>query len=113
MPPVEELGMNRLVRSITLAFALGLAAFVAKAADTQSNTISLAGTWRFQLDRDDMGVEEHWFDRALTHRIELPGALQNQGFGDDISVETKWTANVNDRSWYTSPKFEKYRQPGT
>ncbi len=74
--------------------------------------ISLAGAWRFQLDRQDAGVSERWFDRALEQRIQLPGALQNQGFGDDISTETKWTANVNERSWFTAPRFEKYRQPG-
>ncbi len=77
-----------------------------------NDTHSLAGSWRFQLDPADAGETEAWFNRPLEQRIKLPGSLQSQGFGDDISVATKWTANVNERSWYTSPKFEKYRQPG-
>jgi hypothetical protein len=82
-------------------------------APAANDAISLAGPWRFQLDRSDTGVAERWFERPLAAQIELPGALQNQGFGDDITVDTKWTANVNDRSWWTSPKYEKYRQPGS
>jgi hypothetical protein len=107
---MERPPMHHFVHIIVLA--LGLAAVGAEAADARREVISLAGTWRFELDRDDAGLQERWFERALAQRIELPGALQNQGFGDDVSVETKWTANVIDRSWYTSAKFAKYRQPG-
>ncbi len=112
MRPVEDPRMRRLAPNITLVLALGFTATVARTAEAQSNPRSLAGTWRFELDRDDVGLQERWFERALPQRIHLPGALQNQGFGDDVTAETKWTANVNDRSWYTSPRFEKYRQPG-
>ena len=95
-------------------FSLGwiLALSLARAWGGPIDPISLAGTWRFQLDPNDTGAQERWFDRELKATLHLPGALQNQGFGDDVSVQTKWTANVNDHSWYTSPKFEKYRQPG-
>jgi hypothetical protein len=99
--------MNRAFWGIL--FAATLFHFSSFAAD---KPISLAGTWRFQLDRADVGESEQWFGKPLAQKIQLPGALQNQGFGDDISVDTKWTANVNDRTWFTSPKFEKYRQPG-
>ncbi|NMD35948.1 MAG: hypothetical protein GYA73_08690, partial [Planctomycetes bacterium] len=74
--------------------------------------LSLAGRWRFQLDREDAGIKDRWFERALPESITLPGALQNQGFGDEISVRTEWTANVYDRTWYESPAFEAYRRPG-
>ena len=74
--------------------------------------VSLAGEWRFSLDRQDAGLQEKWFARSLPQKIHLPGALQAQGFGDDVGVDTQWTANFNDRSWFTSPKYEKYRQPG-
>ena len=72
----------------------------------------LAGTWRFQLDRADVGVSERWFERALTERIQLPGALQNQGFGDDISTNTAWTGGSVVEQWLKLPQYEKYRQPG-
>ena len=51
-------------------------------------TIALAGKWRFQMDRADEGVAGAWFSRGLEDRIELPGILQDQGFGDDISPDT-------------------------
>ena len=38
--------------------------------------------------------------------------MQAQGYGDEITVQTEWTGGVNDPSWYTSPKYEKYRKPG-
>ena len=104
--------MNLFAGRMTFLLALGLAATPAKAAHAQNDTISLAGSWRFRLDRDDVGLDERWFTRKLPQQINLPGALQNQGFGNDVTPETKWTANINDRSWYTSPRFEKYRQPG-
>jgi hypothetical protein len=50
-------------------------------------SISLAGQWRFQLDRADAGISEQWFDRALPDKIKLPGSLPAQGIGDNITAE--------------------------
>ena len=74
--------------------------------------LSLAGQWRFQLDREDAGVKERWFERSLDQRIKLPGALQNQGFGDNITVDTKWTGEVGMDASLKGPQYAKYRQPG-
>jgi hypothetical protein len=74
--------------------------------------ISLAGEWRFQLDRQDRGLAERWFERELEQRLQLPGALQNQGFGDDISTNTDWTGAANVEIWLRGKGYEKYRQPG-
>ena len=52
--------------------------------DHSADRISLAGTWRFELDRANTGVEERWFERALPQKIKLPGSLPAQGIGDDI-----------------------------
>lgn len=35
--------------------------------------ISLAGTWKFKLDGDDLGVKEKWFAQQLDDTINLPG----------------------------------------
>jgi hypothetical protein len=78
----------------------------------QADHISLAGQWQFQLDRADAGVQERWFERSLDQRIKLPGALQNEGFGDDITVDTKWNGDVNVDAWLKGPQYAKYRQPG-
>lgn len=74
--------------------------------------VDLAGVWRFQLDRTDAGIDETWFARALAESIRLPGALQAQGFGDDVTLDTKWTGDIIDRSYFTDPRMAKYRQPG-
>jgi len=74
--------------------------------------VSLAGQWRFQLDREDAGIMEEWYQRRLQQNIRLPGALQAQGFGDDVSVATKWTGQIVDRSYFNDPRYAKYRQPG-
>jgi hypothetical protein len=74
--------------------------------------LSLAGSWRFALDRHDAGVGERWFDKLLPGAVRLPGALPAQGIGEDVTVDTKWTGGIVDRSFFTAPEFEKYRQPG-
>ena len=42
---------------------------------------SLAGTWQFQLDPQDLGRQEKWFERPLTERSTLPGSTDENGFG--------------------------------
>jgi hypothetical protein len=76
------------------------------------NVRSLAGEWRFALDRDHRGVAEHWFERVLPERIKLPGTLAAQGIGDAVTPGTKWVGGIIDRSYFTAPEFEPYRQPG-
>ena len=75
-------------------------------------TISLAGKWRFALDRADTGIGERWFERSLSDTVKLPGSLPAQGIGDEVTVDTKWTGGIVDRSFFTDPKFARYRQPG-
>ncbi len=74
--------------------------------------IDLSGTWYFELDPNDQGVQERWFARGLAQRIRLPGSLQSQGFGEEVSPKTKWTGSIVDRSFFTSPRYAKYREPG-
>jgi hypothetical protein len=81
-------------------------------ADQHRGTISLAGQWRFQLDPESIGEKESWYNNKLADRIKLPGSTAENGYGDDISVDTKWTGRIIDRSWFTDEKYEKYRQPG-
>jgi hypothetical protein len=72
----------------------------------------LDGTWRFQLDRQDVGIAERWFERTLDQKVQLPGSLPAQGIGDEVTVNTKWTGGIVDRSWFTAPEYAKYREPG-
>ena len=80
----------------------------ARAADE----ISLAGKWRFALDRQDKGIVEQWQERKLPDSVHLPGSLPAQGIGDPITLDTKWTGGIVDRSYFTAPQFAEYRKPG-
>ncbi len=74
---------------------------------------SLAGDWRFAMDRDDMGVKQQWFTRDLSDRIKLPGILQSQGFGDEIGIDTPWVAALpRDMRWHLLPQYKAYTKPG-
>ncbi len=72
----------------------------------------LSGVWRFALDPADEGLVASWESRELEGRIRLPGALQAQGYGDDVTVGTRWTGQIVDRSFFTSPRYAPYREPG-
>ncbi|HSD67882.1 MAG TPA: glycosyl hydrolase family 18 protein, partial [Vicinamibacteria bacterium] len=78
----------------------------------EENVIPLSGVWRFELDPADEGLAAFWEKRALSGRIRLPGVLQAQGLGDDVTVDTRWTGQIVDRSFFTSPRYEPYRRPG-
>jgi hypothetical protein len=99
--------------AITLILSVLTAALAfAPLSSGAGQAISLAGEWRFALDRTDAGIQEQWFQRNLADRIKLPGALQEQGYGDDVSAQTDWTATLYDKLWYLKPHYKKYTQPG-
>ena len=103
----------RLATALRTAGLALLAACAAPAAPTADPAVlSLAGRWRFQLDRTDAGRAERWFTRTLPGTIQLPGTLPLQGIGDPVTLETKWTGGIVDRSWLDAPAYAPYRQPG-
>jgi hypothetical protein len=73
--------------------------------------LPLQGTWSFQLDREDRGEADQWFGRDLADVIVLPGVLTAQGFGDPVSMQTKWTGNINP-IWQSDPYYKQYQTPG-
>ncbi|HEX8148447.1 MAG TPA: discoidin domain-containing protein [Pyrinomonadaceae bacterium] len=75
-------------------------------------TLPLAGVWRFALDRDDAGARERWFERDLPQTIQLPGVLQAQGYGDEVSTRTPWVLSLYDRFWFLREEYEAYTRPG-
>ena len=81
----------------------------------KSGAISLAGNWQFVLDRNDIGASDAWYSKPLGSdtRISLPGILQTQGFGDEITAETKFVAALpRDMRWYLLPQYKPYTVPG-
>lgn len=73
--------------------------------------LDVSGEWMFRLDPENKGMNEKWYNLTFDEYIHLPGALQNQGYGNDISVETPWlTGGGNSSSWYTHPMYSKFRE---
>lgn len=77
-----------------------------------AQSISLAGNWMFQIDRNDVGIGERWFSKKLNDNIQLPGSMLTNGKGEEVTLQTKWTGSIYDSSWYFNPRMAKYRQPG-
>ena len=95
---------SKIFASIILSVLFCLTANSALAAET----INLAGEWRFALDDADRGVDEKWFDQTLKDKITLPGILQAQNYGDDISKQTPWVLSLYDKFWYLREDYKKY-----
>jgi hypothetical protein len=89
-----------------------LVALLVVSAACAADVISLDGQWGFELDRKGVGIDQRWFARKLPGQVRLPGTLTAQGIGDDISLQTPWTGDIVDKSFFTAPEYEKYRQSG-
>jgi len=74
--------------------------------------IDLSGVWKFAADPSDKGISEKWFTKSLQETLTLPGSMTSNGKGDDITLSTPWTGQIVDSSFYKSPEYAKYRQPG-
>ena len=74
--------------------------------------IDLAGTWRFSVDPGDKGISEKWFSLVLRDQVALPGSMSTNGKGDDITINTKWTGQILDSSYFKNPEYAKYRKQG-
>ena len=98
--------MKHIIASLLIAFAGSLAVV------GQNHSVSLSGKWAFQIDREDKGVREEWFNKTLNDRINLPGSMPEKLKGDDVTVRTKWTGSLYDSSYYFNPYMEKYRIDG-
>lgn len=94
--------------------AAWLLAGIAVATAEPPSAQSLAGNWRFALDRADAGIAEKWYDRTFADRISLPGILQAQGDGDEITPDTPWVTTLGDAWWKLQPESlrQKFSQPG-
>jgi len=115
------MSIKNLSRRTFLAWSGATAAHVALyAAPTlpvraREGALSLAGKWRFAMDREDAGVAAGWFRNTLptADQIALPGILQSQGYGDEITAETQFVAALpKDMAWYKLPQYAAYTKPG-
>jgi hypothetical protein len=123
--------MNSTRKKLLLLFlATGFATLPpVRAAAPEPARLNLAGEWRFALDRSAEqresgattptltsgdGITQEWFKRDLADRIKLPGILQAQGYGNDISTNTPWVLALGDAWWKLQPASlrDHFSQPG-
>ena len=76
------------------------------------NEIDLAGEWKFQIDSLDVGISENWFNQDLPEIVKLPGSMTENMKGNNVTIDTKWSASVNCKDWYESDKYAPYRKEG-
>jgi len=74
----------------------------------KNNSINLTGDWQFQMDPEDIGVSEKWFEKDFQEYVQLPGSMVENGKGFDITLETKWTGGVRNPEWYNHPSYAPY-----
>jgi hypothetical protein len=68
-----------------------------------NRTCPLDGTWSFELDPEDKGIDERWFDRSLEDSIHLPGSTDEHRKGpENTERETKCLTRVHP---YVGPAF--------
>ncbi len=99
-------------RKFFFVLAVGVLFCLAARPIHAAGTISLAGEWRFALDRQDVGAKEQWFDKALPDKIHLPGILQAQGYGNKIGIHTPWVLTLYDHFWYFRADYSAYTNAG-
>ena len=100
---------TRKMKLFTYLYTGLLALNMASCMQEKANELDLSGEWKLQLTSPEVTqVPEAGFDQV----INLPGSLQEQGYGEDIGLQTEWTGQIVDRSWYDAPEYEPYRQPG-
>ena len=75
-------------------------------------SLSLSGEWKFRIDSLDQGIQENWFNTIFGETVKLPGSMAENGKGEDVTLATRWTGDIVDKSYFTDKKYERYRQPG-
>jgi hypothetical protein len=69
---------------------VGVASVSGAAVNSLENILPLAGSWRFRLDPEHVGVEKRWFAEKLDDSITLPGTTdtnQKGVFKDERAVD--------------------------
>lgn len=78
-------------RSIFLAFCTICSQMTGAQGGVDSDTVPLAGQWRFALDAADVGISEAWYGRILKDTIQLPGVLQTDpGEMTDLATDPNY-----------------------
>ncbi len=66
--------------------------------------IDLSGIWKLQLLAEN-GLQEG--------EVCLPGCLQAQGYGNEITKETQWVSGLHDPYWWEREEYQYAQKKGT
>ena len=116
LPTLRLLSIRRASRAYLLWVCL-IALLPGAGSAQRAFQLRLDGLWQFELDPDDVGVRQEWFNRPLSNRIRLPGILQWQGdstfnYGNPIRIDTPWVLSLYDHYWYLRDEYKAYTQAG-
>ena len=87
------------MKHILTLILLALSHLEASAVEANSRRIDLSGKWQFRSESE-------------VGKVKLPGSMLENGKGDLVSTETRWTASLYDSSFFHNPFMEKYRRKG-
>lgn len=76
------------------------------------NELDLSGSWGFRTDPGDMGIEQAWFNRQMDTMVSLPGSMAENGKGNPVSPDTRWTGSIMDSSYFLLDRYARYRKAG-
>ncbi len=68
---------------------------------SHESSIDLAGEWSISYDGG-----------ARTATVTLPGSMTTNGLGDEPGLETPWTGQIVDSSFFKSPEYARFREAG-
>ncbi len=100
----------KLLRNL-IASGLIILMFHACQSTQTGQKIDLSGEWYFAADPDDKGITDEWFKKSFQERVTLPGSMTTNGKGNDVDLNTKWTGQIVDSSFFKSDKYARYRSP--
>jgi hypothetical protein len=82
---------------LLLLLLAALVAYPANSFRPDELTLTLAGTWKFQLDPGDVGVAEKWYAQEFEDTVQLPGTTDENHKG--IKKDEKCVDRLS-RVWY-------------
>lgn len=103
------------MKAIQLLGVLFTLLTLAACQNKSTSTIDLSGNWSVTLDSLDVGEAEQWWKNQPESAVfaRLPGSLNENDLGDEVTVNTQWTGNMwNDSAWYKDDDMARYRKEG-
>jgi len=99
------------MKGYTLFLAAAVISVIFSCSRDQQSGISLAGEWQFAMDPEDVGIIEKWNEKGLPETINLPGSMEENGKGYNITLETQWTGDIRNPEWYKHPDYAPFHNP--